>query len=340
MKRRPSHSLVPGAPSAVRALVPALALAFVLALALAGCASAPTTVAPAERPGPLPPALRGFTEPAAESVPGAQLDRAPWTLEAGALESASGCTLYYEYYEPAEGSVGEASGSDLARGGAEPGLVVLAHGFLRDLESTRGWAKVWAGRGIRTVVVSFCNSSLFDGRHDRNAEDLVATARLFAPGDVPVLYAGFSAGGLSALLAAGSDSRTTAYLGLDPVDSDELAATVDRLRIPALYLYGAPSSCNAENNMIESMPDGRRIALRVPYSTHCDFEYPTDDACARLCGSVEAPVEGEIRATIRSLATAWVELQLGATAAAHESFHATTLEALEEARRVEIVVNE
>ena len=339
MKRPPSRSFVSGVSSTPQRPLSPLALAAVLSLALAGCATAPTSVPPAERPGSLPPVLRGFTEPAAEPAPGARPDSAPWTLEAGSFESAYGCTVEYEYYEPTERPA-EAAGSDLARGGAEPGLVVLGHGFLRDLESTRGWAEVWAGRGIRTVVVSFCNSSLFDGRHQRNADDLVAAGEFIAPGEVPIVYAGFSAGGLSALLAAGSDPRTTAYLGLDPVDSAELAATVDRLRVPALYLYGAPSSCNAENNMIGSMPEGRRIALRVPYSTHCDFEFPTDAGCARFCGSVEAPVEGEIRATIRALATAWVELQLGASRAAHEAFHATTLDALEEARRVEIVVNE
>jgi hypothetical protein len=64
-----------------------------------------------------------------------------------------------------------------------------------------------------------------------------------------VLYAGFSAGGLAAYLAAGSDPRASAYLGLDAVDSGGLALARNAdFRVPALFLMGEPSSCNAKNN--------------------------------------------------------------------------------------------
>ena len=190
---------------------------------------------------------------------------------------------------------------------------MLGHGFTRSLTTMRGWARAWSDRGLRTVVVGFCNSSIFNGRHDRNAADLVAVARHVEPDDAPVVYAGFSAGALSALLAADSDPRAIAYLGLDPVDSGDQAAAVGRLRMPALFIYGAPSRCNAQNNMIPVMPEADvRIALRVPFASHCDFELPYDSACERICGGVE-PEEtaGEVRATIRALATAWVTAQIG-----------------------------
>ena len=300
----------------------------VAALALVGCATAPVEVPPGERPGPLPVPVAAFTLPGTSG----------FSVESGTIESAYGCALAYEYYEPEWSPDGAAAA---VGSGAEPGLVVLAHGFMRDLSTTRGWAREWAARGVRTVAVSFCNSGWLNGRHDRNAEDLVAVARHIVPGPAPIVYAGFSAGGLSALIAAGVDSRATAYLGLDPVDSGGLAASVGTLRMPALFLFAAPSSCNAENNMLSAMPEAnRRIALRIPYATHCDFENPTDAACERICGSVEGEVGEEIRTTIGAIATAWVDLQMGASPTAFEAFHAVTLAALEQANRVEIVVNE
>lgn len=59
-------------------------------------------------------------------------------------------------------------------GGRGDRTVLLGHGFLRDLRSMRGWAEHWASHGVRTAVVGFCNSTPFDGRHDRNALDLRA----------------------------------------------------------------------------------------------------------------------------------------------------------------------
>jgi len=93
--------------------------------------------------------------------------------------------------------------------------------------------------------------------------------------------------------------------------------------------------------MMPVMPDGgRKIALQVPYATHCDFENPTDAACARVCGSVAPPTDARIRRTIGALATAWVEAQLGASPTAIAVFHARTIERLESSGRVRVVANE
>jgi pimeloyl-ACP methyl ester carboxylesterase len=238
----------------------------------------------------------------------------------------------YELYEP---------------GTSEPGapLIVIAHGFMRDLTAMRGWAEHWSARGHRTVAVSFCNSSWLNGRHDRNAEDLAAVADLLTSPGTPVLYAGFSAGGLAALLAASADPDAVGYLGLDPVDSGGLASGILTLDVPGLYLYGEPSSCNADSNMVAAMPDttgpAARLALRVPFATHCDFESPYDEACSRICGSVEPEaVETEIRATIKSLATAWAEAVIGEDASAASVFAPDQLGELERGRRIEIVTGE
>jgi pimeloyl-ACP methyl ester carboxylesterase len=275
---------------AVRVAAVLLAAVFTL---IVSCSSDPVAVPADQMPGPLPPSIGGFIRPGPH----------PAVSTEGSIPSAYGCTLEYRVYEP-EGWEGQSRAP----------TVILAHGFMRDLSAMQGWAEHWATHGVRTVVVSFCNSSWLNGRHDRNAEDLVAVARAVSgeDPDAPVIYAGFSAGGLAALLAAEADTRAIAYLGLDAVDSGDLAADAvdsNRAGLPqrSLFLFGEPSSCNADGNMV---PVARRTAaavVRVPYATHCDFENPYDPRCARLCGTVVPPEAAEeIRVTIRALATAWV----------------------------------
>lgn len=219
----------------------------------------------------------------------------PVQIDSGELRSAYGCEVRFELHRPSpEGDRGAMT-------------VMLAHGFMRDLRSVRGWAEHLASHGVATVVVSFCNSTPFQGRHARNAEDLRAVAAAIAPGDAPVVYAGFSAGGLAAYLAAAADPRAVAYLGLDAVDSAGLAASVASLALPASFFAAEPSRCNAEGNMLPlalALPAGRVVL--IAHATHCDFENPTSALCERLCGRVEPPEAAEaIRRAIRALATDW-----------------------------------
>jgi pimeloyl-ACP methyl ester carboxylesterase len=188
-------------------------------------------------------------------------------------------------------------------------MVLLGHGFMRDLTHMRGWAQLWASYGVPTAIMSFCNSSFAAGHHDRNAEDMAALAAELHNG--PVIYAGFSAGGLAALIAASRDPRAAGYLGLDPVDSGGLAApAAARLALPALFLEGEPSSCNAQGNMAPIVPARRGAgvaAVRVLHSVHCMFEDPSDAACASVCGSVEPEdARRDVSDTIHAIATAWI----------------------------------
>jgi pimeloyl-ACP methyl ester carboxylesterase len=257
-------------------------LALVAAWALGACA--PAAVRPAAADLALPPS------DARLAVAGSYAT----VVEAGSLRSSFGCEIRYELHQPSDGAGGV--------------TVVLAHGFLRDLRTMRGWATHLASHGVATAVVSFCNSTLFAGRHDRNAVDLRALADLLQPADGAVLYAGFSAGGLAALLAAMDDPRTVAYLGLDAVDSGGLASRATRLTAPALFLLAEAGACNAEANVV---PVAEAIAaariVRIPDATHCHFEDPYATLCERICGRTEPREAADaIRATIRSLATAWV----------------------------------
>jgi dienelactone hydrolase len=222
------------------------------------------------------------------------------SVRSGDVRSTFGCPLRYEVHEP-----------HAWRGGA---TVVLAHGFLRSLETMRGWAAHFASHGVRTVVVSFCNSTPFAGRHDRNAIDLRAVADEVRRGGGGIVYAGFSAGGLAALLAAADDPAALAYLGLDAVDSGGLATRASGWSGPSLFLAAEPSSCNAQGNMrgVQEVIARADVVL-VPSATHCHFEDPYAPLCEVLCGRVSPPEAADaIRATIRSLATAFVLEHAGA----------------------------
>ena len=223
--------MIGGTRARPRARCPRPALAALVTAVVVACAPAPTVRV---EPGSNLPAHDPGLAAAGPSVV---------RSTEGRLESAYGCVLRYEVHEPA-----------VADPASTAATVVLAHGFLRDLRSVRGWAAHLASHGVRTAVVSFCNATPFDGRHGRNAEDLTALARVVAPGDAPVVYAGFSAGGLAAYLAAASDPRAVAYLGLDAVDSGGLARSVAPIAVPALFLVAEPSRCNAGGNFVPLAP--------------------------------------------------------------------------------------
>ncbi len=223
----------------------------------------------------------------------------PVTVEKGSRTGAFGCTVAFEVYRPAEPRTDT--------------LVVLGHGFASNLSWMRGWAERWASFGVPTAVLSFCNSTPFNGRHDRNAEDMVALSRALHDG--PVLYAGFSAGGLAAYLACVRDPHAIAYLGLDAVDTGGLAvAARDGFRVPALFLLGEPGPCNAKNSMLPAIPARETVrALRVSSALHGHFQDPYDPRVESVCGKVVPPEAAEaILADTRCLATAWVLTATGA----------------------------
>ena len=223
----------------------------------------------------------------------------------GVFRGPYGCDTEYQIYEP------EARKTDT--------MVFLSHGFMSDLSSMRGWAEHWASFGVPVTVMSTCNSTWFSGRHDRNAADIRALAEELHDG--AVLYAGFSSGGLAALLAAAADPRTAACLGLDAVDSGDQAASASAMRVPALFVLGEPSSCNAQGNIEAVFPNIDAVrAVRILNATHCHFENPYNESCEKLCGKVEPRAVSEtIAETIRAVATAWVLSSTGADSGAWDA---------------------
>jgi hypothetical protein len=213
-------------------------------------------------------------------------------LEIGQINGMHGCIVKYERYHP-EKPYTEA-------------VILLAHGFKRNLSSMRGWAKHWSEMGIPVVIPSLCRSSWFKGRHSQNADDLRALREQLKIDEV--IYAGFSAGGLAAYLAALEDPATLAYLGLDPVDSAKLGINSDKyLTVPALVLLAKASACNGRNNflpIIEQLKTGDLVQFNK--ATHCHFEWPYDRKCALACGRSDKDSTHDRQQEIRQRVSLWL----------------------------------
>jgi dienelactone hydrolase len=184
-------------------------------------------------------------------------------------DSETGCRLDYRVYRLAN----------------DPGgvRVVLAHGFLRDQDRMRGFADALAQRGLPTLTLDLCNMRPWDGAHRQNGRDMVQLARRLGAGHV--VYAGFSAGGLAALVAASIDRDAIGVFAMDIVDRDGLGQQLAaELSIPIAGLVADPSSCNAQNNglAVYAVASDARVR-RFSGATHCDFETPTDALCELLC---------------------------------------------------------
>jgi pimeloyl-ACP methyl ester carboxylesterase len=99
------------------------------------------------------------------------------------------------------------------------------------------------------------------------------------------VYAGFSAGGLAALLAAREDRGTAGVLTLDLVDAGGLGVGAARaLDKPLFAIAGEPANCNAEGNgaAVYTAASAARVQW-VEGTSHCDFESPTDELCELVC---------------------------------------------------------
>lgn len=206
------------------------------------------------------------------------------TREQDSFRSVTGCEVATTRFEP------EQPRTDA--------VVILAHGFLRDERRMEGLALALAASGVTTHTLSFCNSRPWDGGHRANAADMRRLADSL--GAAGVIYAGFSAGGLSALIAAREDPRTLGVLALDLVDDGDglaasMAAGLDR---PLIGLTGEPAACNAQSNGLAVYAASRRARVtHIPGASHCDFEAPTDWLCRSVCGADDEGAEarrGEI----------------------------------------------
>lgn len=150
--------------------------------------------------------------------------------------------------------------------------VILAPGFLRGPKTMDRLGVALAANGVATAVIDLKRSRPWAGKHEENARDMIALRK--ALGWNRVTYAGFSAGGLSALLAAAGDKACVGLLMLDPVDNASLGLrAAPQVRVPSLAILGQPGPGNAWRNgaaMLGEIPHS--TIFEIPGARHPDFE--------------------------------------------------------------------
>lgn len=209
------------------------------------------------------------------------------------FQVGSGCEMQAVRFQP--------------EGGTNTATVILAHGFARGEAQMGGWARHLSSWGIDVVTPKLCHASILDTDHVANGQDLVELGQALGTG--PVVYAGHSAGGLAAILAGASDSKTLAVVGLDLTDVDELGVGAARgLSAPFYGLLGEPSNCNSSGNGLSVYEQAQTgMAYRVTDADHCDFENETDALCTVFCqGGNESFDDPSIRSTLFGMLTAAV----------------------------------
>jgi dienelactone hydrolase len=279
------------------------------ALAAPGCAQAP---AAAPGPSTILPARAEAGTLALSSAPAAP----PRTL----VLQLAGRPVTLDVYRPA---------------GVPRGAVVLSHGFTRSRTTLGGHAAALADSGLLALTPDLPHT--FDFRRNAQAlAELVAlllgrtgpgpglgkasTGALVAELGPPVervVLVGFSAGGLSSLLAAGTPG-VVGYVGLDPFDRVERGAAgaaaplglghARTLQTPALLLRAPPSRCNAES---VAAPWGAALTRLqadtvIKGATHCDFESPTDWMCRWACGGADPGRQAQVRSALLEAVAGWM----------------------------------
>lgn len=255
-------------------------------LIIAGCAGPVLREPPeARRPGARP------TTPGQPATPD-QGVVSGLAVERGVLISKTGCTLSFERHLPAQVHTSD--------------LVILGHGFLRRKEHLRGLALAIAATGVTTLSLDFCRDRPWETNHFRKALDMMRLAD--TQGARGVVYAGFSAGALAALIAGRNDPRTIGVVALDLVDAQGLGVMMARgLDRPLIGLVGEPSSCNAYNNGLAVFAASTRSRVqRFDGADHCDFESPTDWRCRLVCQEASASRQASTRRDIVRATTAAV----------------------------------
>lgn len=206
-----------------------------------------------------------------------------------------------------------------ATAGPPRGAAILSHGFTRSRTTLAGHAQALAAAGVLAITPDL--PCTFDFRcNGRALTALVAMLRAggqdspLGPPVPRVMLVGFSAGGLSSLLAAEAPG-VVGYVGLDPFDrvmpddAERLGlAAARRLRTEALLLRAPPSRCNAEAvaaPWASTLPRLWRDEL-IAGASHCDFESPSDWMCRLACGDTDPVRQQRVRQGLLDAAARWM----------------------------------
>jgi pimeloyl-ACP methyl ester carboxylesterase len=188
--------------------------------------------------------------------------------------------------------------------------VILVHGFMRSRLTMSDHAAALAGDGVLAVVPDL--PYVTDSRKNARAlADLVGQLRAgtLGPAVEQVVLVGFSAGGLSALLAADTPG-VVGYVGLDAFDRPggvglEAARRLDK---PARLLRAPSSFCNAYGisfPWVDALKQLQQDRV-IEDASHCDFESPTDRTCQVFCGKADAARQAIVRQALHEAVRDWL----------------------------------
>lgn len=182
-------------------------------------------------------------------------------------------------------------------------LVAIGHGFQNSKDNEEGLARALGALGIAVVVPQF--PSLISGcgsDHARNARVMIAALdQQVSVGGIDSTklgFAGHSAGGLSAFLAA-AQRPVAAVVLLDAVDSNSLGVTAAAMvTAPTIFLFAEPSSCNQQGNATGwfTAMGTPKARLKVVNANHCDPQEPISGLCTIGCGG--AAMTSTVRSAI------------------------------------------
>ena len=197
------------------------------------------------------------------------------------------------------------------------GAAILTHGFTRSHTTMGEHAQALAARGVLAITPDM--PCTFDFRCNASAiaalVNLLRNTDTFGSSSQRVMLVGFSAGGLSSLLAADTPG-VVGYVGLDPFDrvlsneSERAGITASRrLTTEALLLRAPASSCNAK---AVAAPWGSEMKALwrdelITGASHCDFEAPSDWKCRLACGDTDPARQLQVRQGLLDAAARWLQ---------------------------------
>jgi dienelactone hydrolase len=201
--------------------------------------------------------------------------------------------------------------------GPKKGAAILTHGFTRSRTTMGEHAQALAARGVLAITPDM--PCTFDFRCNASAitemVSLLRNTTTFGSSNQRVMLVGFSAGGLSSLLAADTPG-VVGFVGLDPFDrvlsneTERAGITASRkLTTEALLLRAPASSCNAK---AVAAPWGTELKALwrddlIAGASHCDFEAPSDWKCRWACGDTDPARQLQVRQGILDAAARWLQ---------------------------------
>lgn len=201
--------------------------------------------------------------------------------------------------------------------GPQKGAAILTHGFTRSRTTMGEHAQALAARGVLAITSDMpctfdfrCNAAAIAG-----LVNLLRNTDTFGGSSPRIMLVGFSAGGLSSLLAADTPG-VVGFVGLDPFDrvlSNETEragiAAARRLTTEALILRAPASSCNAKAVAAPWGPEMKALWRDelIAGASHCDFEAPSDWKCRLACGDTDPARQLQVRQGLLDAAARWLQ---------------------------------